>query len=103
MEHQYEEWWYNSILKGYKRVRGTSKLETIWLHKKLKKLMFLLDSTNDINLVKNSMILLISLIDDFPIDIHEQLGREIKSCTPEEQKEVKKILKETLLKQNINI
>ena len=34
--------------------------------------------------------------------IHKQLGRELKSCTPEEQKIVKKILKGTLLKQDTN-
>lgn len=95
MINNYEDWWYNKILKGYSKVRN-KRYETLWLCKTLKKLMFLLDTTNDTLLVKNSLIILLNLIGDFPIDRFENKGKNIKSLTQTERAKLKQLLKDTL-------
>lgn len=96
MINNYEDWWYNKILRGYAKARN-KRYETLWLCKTLKKLMFLLDTTNDTALVKNSLIILLNLIEDLPLDRFEKAGKDAKYLSQDEKDKLKEILKDTLV------
>ncbi|MFW9946379.1 MAG: hypothetical protein ACFFDX_06065 [Candidatus Odinarchaeota archaeon] len=96
MISNYEDWWYNKILRGYTKARN-KRYETLWLCKTLKKLMFLLDTTNDTSLVKNSLIILLNLIEDLPLDRFEKKGKDAKHLSQNERNKLKELLKDTLV------
>ncbi|MFX0031182.1 MAG: hypothetical protein ACFE8E_13990 [Candidatus Hodarchaeota archaeon] len=96
MNSNYEDWWYNKIFRGYAKARK-NRYETLWLCKMLKKLMFLLNTTQDTTLVKNSLIILLNLFEDFPLDRFEKKGRDTKYLSQKEKNELKKLLKDALI------
>ena len=96
MISNYEDWWYNKILRGYAKARN-KRYETLWLCKTLKKLMFLLDTTNDTALVKNSLIILLNLIEDLPLDRFEKAGKDSRYLSKNERAKLKELLKDTLV------
>jgi hypothetical protein len=96
MINNYEDWWYNKILRGYAKARN-KRYEALWLCKTLRKLMFLLDTTNDATLVKNSLIILLNLIEDLPLDRFEKAGKDAKNLSQNERNKLKELLKDTLV------
>lgn len=96
MDSNYEDWWYNKIIKGYNKAQNT-RYEMLWLCKILKKLMFLLNATQDTTLVRNSLIILLNLIEDIPLDRFEKIGKDLQYLSIKEKKELKKLLKDTLV------
>ncbi len=72
-----------------------------WLCKTLKKLMILLEITKDVDLVKNSLVIVLNLIDDVPLDNFERVGKDIKNLPLYEREKIKRILKKTLLIERI--
>ena len=100
MKISFEEWWYNKIFKEYSKSCKRPH-EVIWLYKILNRLKIILEITNNIELVKNSLIILINLLDNGPLDIYEKLGKDIKNLPTNERKKVKELLKKTLNMENI--
>ncbi len=100
MKISFEEWWYNKIFKEYSK-SGKRPQGVLWLYKILNRLKFLLEITKDIELVKNSLVILINLLDNGPLDIYEKLGKDIQHLSAKERKDVKDILKKTLILENI--
>lgn len=100
MKISFEEWWYDKIFKVYSKSYKNPH-EILWLYKILNRLKFLLEITNNIELVKNSLIILINLLDNGPLDIYEKLGKDIKNLPTNERKKVKELLKKTLILEKI--
>jgi hypothetical protein len=91
-----EEWWYNMIFKEYSRPRKLNQ-EHIWLCKTLRKLKLIMEITDDIDLVKDSLMIILYLLDDTPIDIYEKEGKDIRYLPLNEREKIKKLLKKTLI------
>lgn len=94
-----EEWWYDLIFKEYSRPRKLNQ-EHIWLCKTLGKLKVIIEITEDIDLIKNSLIIILNLLDDTPLDIYEKSGKDIKYLPLNEREKIKKLLKKTLILEN---
>ena len=100
MKINFEEWWYDKIFKEYsKSCKRAHKV--LWLYKILNRLKILLEITNDMELVKNSLIILINLLDNGPLDIYEKWGKDIKNLPIKERKKVRELLKKTLILEKI--
>jgi len=100
MKNNYEEWWYNKIFREFSKPQ-TKTQKMFWLCKTLKKLMILLEITKDVDLVKNSLVIVLNLIDDVPLDNFERVGKDIKNLPLYEREKIKRILKKTLLIERI--
>jgi len=100
MKISFEEWWYEKIFKEYSKPRK-NKQEVVWLCKILKKLKFLLDFTKDLDLVKNSLLILVNLLDEGPLDKYEKLGKDIRYLPSKEREKIKKLLNKTLILEKI--
>ncbi|MFW9770590.1 MAG: hypothetical protein ACFFFB_07140 [Candidatus Heimdallarchaeota archaeon] len=96
MNSNYEDWWYNKIIREHAKARNNS-YEMLWISKILKKLMFLLNTTQDTILVRNSLILLLNLIEDLPLDRFEKRGKDLKYLSLKEKNELKRLLKDTFV------
>lgn len=95
MNGNYEEWWYNKILRGYSKAQN-KRYKNLWLSKTLKQLTILLDTTNDTFLIKNSLIILLNLMEDLPLDRFEKVGKDSKHLSLKERNKIKELLKDTL-------
>jgi hypothetical protein len=100
MKISFEEWWYRKIFREYSKSSERTH-EVLWLYKILNQLRILLEITNNIDLVKNSLVILINLLDNGPLDIYEKLGKDIKYLSTNERKNVKELLKKTLILEKI--
>jgi hypothetical protein len=100
MKISFEEWWYEKIFKEYSKPRKKN-LEVTWLFNTLKRLKQILELTNDIHLVKNTLLILINLLDEGPIDNYEKVGKDIKRLTFKERENIKRMLKKTLIMEKI--
>ncbi|TFG16675.1 MAG: hypothetical protein EU531_05715 [Promethearchaeota archaeon] len=100
MKISFEEWWYEKIFKEYSKPRK-KKREFVWLCKILKKLNFLLEFTKDLDLVNNSLLILVNLLDDGPLDNYEKLGKDIRYLPSKEREKIKKLLNKTLILEKI--
>ncbi|MFX1496852.1 MAG: hypothetical protein ACFFBH_04955 [Promethearchaeota archaeon] len=96
MDNNHDDWWYNKIIKGYIKARN-NRYEMLWLCKILKKLMFLLNVAQDTTLVRNSLIILLSLIEDLPLDRFAKIGKDLKYLSLKEKRELKQLLKDALV------
>ena len=92
----FEEWWYEKVFRDYSKPRK-NKQEVVWVCRTLKKIIFLLKITKDIDLVQNSLFILINLLDDGPVDIYEKLGKDIGDLPSKERENIKKLLKRTVI------
>ncbi|MFX0027435.1 MAG: hypothetical protein ACFE8M_13615 [Candidatus Hermodarchaeota archaeon] len=57
----------------------------------------MLDTTNDISLVKNSLIILLNLIGDLPLDRFEKAGKDSRFLSKNEREKLKELLRDTLV------
>jgi len=96
MPFSFKEWWFEKIFSEFSKPRKKNQ-EVIWLCKTLKKLNFLLEITKDLDLVKSSLFILVSLLDDSPLDSYEKRGKDVRALPLKERERMKKLLKSTLI------
>ena len=77
---------YSKILDVYQNRQLDKEAIEIWKDKSYIDLMHVLKRTNNKNLVKNAIILILSLFEDIPIDLYETQGVDAKELKLEKKK-----------------
>ena len=89
---------YEKILRFFNEQRSISKEGTIlWKNRSLIKIMDVWNRTRNITLVRNSLILMISLFENLPPDIYNNRGVNINRCSKEDRECLVASLKDEFL------
>ena len=78
---------YSKILEVYQHRQFDKDSIEIWKDKSYIDLMHVLKLTNNKNLVKNAIILILSLFEDIPIDLYDTHGVNVKELKYEKKRE----------------
>lgn len=78
--------YYLKILDVYQNKKFDKEDLEIWKNKSYIELMQVLKRTNNRNLVKNAIILILSLFEDMPLDLYDSYGMSAKKLKKEERK-----------------
>lgn len=78
---------YTKILNLFLEVGDKPELKELWKNKTFITLMNRMKKNENKELIKNAMILIISLFDDIPPDLFSNIGSNLKSLSEEERKE----------------
>jgi hypothetical protein len=78
--------YYLKILDVYQNKKFDKEDLEIWKNKSYIELMQVLKRTNNRNLVKNAIILILSLFEDMPFDLYDSYGMNTKKLKKEERK-----------------
>ncbi len=85
---------YTRILNIFLKVGDDPRLKNIWKSRAMLKLMEKLKNHKDKNLVKNALIILLSLFEDVPADLFDSVGSDLEHISEKERQEVILKLKE---------
>ncbi|MBN1215696.1 MAG: hypothetical protein JXA99_09695 [Candidatus Lokiarchaeota archaeon] len=88
--------YYYDILEQYQQISKTEKDKDIWKYRLYMQLMELLIDKNNITLVRNSILLILSLFENLPPDPYNNQGININSITEAEKKILISNLKEEI-------
>ncbi len=89
---------YAKILDCYKENLNKDRITSeISKNKSIIKIINVSQCRNDLNFVKNALLLVLSLYDDHPADIYSNYGNDIKECNPSQKKTLLSQLKKELL------
>ncbi len=88
--------YYYDILEQYQQIFKTEKDKDIWKYRVYMQLMELLIDKNNITLVRNSILLILSLFENLPPDHYNNHGININSITKAEKKILISNLKEEI-------
>ena len=78
--------YYMKIIDYFKKEKPNRKNLEVWKDKSLIELMELLERTQNRTLVKNAIILLISLFGNIPPDIYNNRGHDIREISKKDKK-----------------
>ena len=93
---------YNSIIDFFQN-RRVDKISTeIWKSKTFIKLMKVLERTQNRDLVRNAILIIISLFEDLPPDFYNNQGKNPASLSPQDKERFKTILKSELYNDSLN-
>ena len=81
-----EMYYYTKILDFYQSQEYDKDSVDIWKSKSYIELMQVLKRTNNKNLVKNAIILILSLFEDTPLDIYDNSGLSVGELKQEDKK-----------------
>ncbi|TFG21566.1 MAG: hypothetical protein EU533_05300 [Promethearchaeota archaeon] len=85
-DDDFEMEFYSKILEVYQNKQLDKDSIEIWKNKSYIDLMQVLKRTKNKNLVKNAIILILSLFEDFPIDEYDTYGIHTKDLKNSEKK-----------------
>ena len=85
-DDEYEMDFYLRILDVYQNKQLDKVALEIWKDRSYIELMQVLKRTNNKNLVKNAIILLLSLFEELPIDLYDNYGINTKKLKKDEKK-----------------
>ncbi len=77
--------YYTKILDFYQNQKFDKETIEIWKSKSYIELMQVLKRTHNKNLVKNAIILILSLFEELPLDIYESSGQSVRELTQEDK------------------
>ncbi|MHA1192006.1 MAG: hypothetical protein ACTSP9_06875 [Promethearchaeota archaeon] len=77
--------YYTKILDFYQSQKFNRETVEIWKSKSYIELMQVLKRTNNKNLVKNAIILILSLFEETPIDIYDSSGLSVRELKQEDK------------------
>jgi hypothetical protein len=89
--------YYMKIIDYFKKQKPNRKDLEIWKDKSLMELMELLEHTQNRTLVKNAIILLISLFENMPPDTYNNRGHDIREISKKDKKILMEELREEFL------
>lgn len=78
--------YYSKILDFYQNQTNDKETIEIWKNKSYIELMQVLKRTNNKNLVKNAIILILSLFEEKPVDIYDSSGLSVRELKQEDKK-----------------
>jgi len=78
--------YYTKILDFYQNQKFDKETVEIWKSKSYIELMQVLKRTNNKNLVKNAIILILSLFEELPLDIYDSSGQSVRELKQEDKK-----------------
>ena len=78
---------YSKIIEVYQNRQLDKEAIEIWKDKSYIDLMHVLKRTNNKDLVKNAIILILSLFEDIPVDLYDTQGVDAKELKLEKRKE----------------
>ncbi|MBY9003140.1 MAG: hypothetical protein KGD73_04150 [Candidatus Lokiarchaeota archaeon] len=78
--------YYTKILDFYQSQHYDKETVEIWKSKSYIELMQVLKRTNNRNLVKNAIILILSLFEEAPLDIYDSSGLSVRELKQEDRK-----------------
>ncbi len=87
---------YTKILNIFLKVGDDERLKDIWKSRAMLKLMEKLKTHKNKNVVKNALIILLSLFEDVPADLFDSVGSDLENISEKERQEVILKLKEIL-------
>ncbi|MHA1669038.1 MAG: hypothetical protein ACTSV5_00515 [Promethearchaeota archaeon] len=82
----FEMKYYTKILDFYQNQKFDKESVEIWKNKSYIELMQILKRTNNKNLVKNAIILILSLFEETPLDIYDSSGLSVRELKLEDKK-----------------
>jgi len=88
---------FSKIINTFLEEGAKPNLKEIGKHKSIIKLMEELRNSENKELAKNALILLLNLYDDYPPDLFSTLGTDIESLSDEERDEAMHKLKDIFL------
>lgn len=89
---------YSKIIDCYLENRGKGSIKKeYYKSKSIIKIIKQSQCRNDLNFVKNALILILSLYDDHPADVYSNFGNDIKQCNQLEKKVLLSQLKKELI------
>ena len=94
--------YYNSIIDFFQNKRFDKVSTEIWKDKMLIKLMNVLERTQNRDLVRNAILIILSLFEDLPPDFYNNQGKSSASLSPQDKESFKTILKAELYNDNRN-
>ena len=77
--------YYTKILDFYQSQKFDKETVEIWKSKSYIELMQVLKRTNNKNLVKNAIILILSLFEDTPLDIYDTSGQSVRELKQDDR------------------
>ena len=77
--------YYSKILDFYQNHQFDKETVEIWKSKSYIELMQVLKRTNNKNLVKNAIILILSLFEELPLDIYDSSGLSVRELKQEDK------------------
>jgi len=77
--------YYTKILDFYQNQKFDKETVEIWKSKSYIELMQVLKRTHNKNLVKNAIILILSLFEELPLDIYDSSGQSVRELTEEDK------------------
>ena len=77
--------YYTKILDFYQSQKFDRETVEIWKSKSYIELMKVLKRTNNKNLVKNAIILILSLFEETPLDIYDSSGLSVRELKQEDK------------------
>jgi len=77
--------YYTKILDFYQNQNFDKDTVEIWKSKSYIELMQVLKRTNNKNLVKNAIILILSLFEELPLDIYDSSGLSVRELKQEDK------------------
>ena len=88
---------YSKILECYRENQSKDKISNeLYKNKSIIKVIKNSQCRNDLNFVKNALILILSLYDDHPADVYTDFGNDIKNGTQSDKKKLLSQLKREL-------
>ena len=78
--------YYTKIIDFYQNQNFDKETVEIWKSKSYIELMQVLKRTNNKNLVKNAIILILSLFEELPLDIYDSSGQSVRELKQEDKK-----------------
>jgi hypothetical protein len=85
--------YYTHILEFFQNKKCDEDSSEIWKNKTYIKLMSVLKRTQNKEMVRNAILMIISLFEQKPADFYNNQGVNSDSISPEDKKSFKKILK----------
>ncbi len=88
---------YSKILECYRENQSKDRVNNeLYKNKSIIKVIKNSQCRNDLNFVKNALILILSLYDDHPADVYSDFGNDIKQCTQSDKMTLLSQLKKEL-------
>ena len=88
---------YSKIINCYMEHKEDSYQKELSKNKSIISLIKTSKCKNDKNFIRNALLIVLSLYDDKPADIYDNLGIDIKSYSEEEKKELQNEMKEIMI------
>ncbi|MFX1276211.1 MAG: hypothetical protein ACFFBP_04585 [Promethearchaeota archaeon] len=89
---------YSKIIDCYLENRNKENIDKeLFKSRSIIKIIKQSQCRNDLNFIKNALILILSLYDDHPADVYSNFGNDIKQCNQLEKKIILSRLKKEII------